>query len=194
MRTLEEYLTKKLIALSGKAIDKEQYEIYLYGMYCVTSTVIPSSLILLTALPEGHLFVTLLWLVCFYKLRSLAGGFHAKTQLRCLIESIIVGLSAHMLSPLCSRLPWWCCGIVFSGILLFSILEAPVPHPNKILDPARRSRNKKILILLLCILFPIAPALPDSFSGYLIHAVGATLILGIMGVARNHLRDLNHPN
>ena len=116
---------------SGKSDDRE---VYAYGIEIMLSTVINLLCIFTIAIIVGKIAYTIVYMVFFMGLRTVAGGYHAETHLGCLL----VMLAAYGLSLLVFFVPTtyylWISFvmIVLSASLIFIL--APVAHPNKPLD------------------------------------------------------------
>lgn len=124
-------------------------DVYWYGIELVVSSIINVLLIITIGLITGHFYESLIFLFCFILLRQFTGGYHANTYLKCnivfaLVFSLILGVN-WLLSPGLTLLP----AIIIVAINGFIIARfAPIPNPNKFVDPKRypRLRQKSIAI------------------------------------------------
>jgi accessory gene regulator B len=104
---------------------------------------------------------SILFMALYFPLRSFAGGYHAKTQLRCYQVSVILALA--VLSAI-KYMPWAnSLSIVLAMVAgLVIIIFAPVEDSNKPLDKIEiiiyRRRSRVILSVEICMIF-IAHAL-----------------------------------
>lgn len=144
---ISEKITNLLIGQG--IINVNNQEVYKYGFH-------ESFLILiniLTTLVLGALFdligQSLLFLLGFIPLRTYAGGFHAKTELRCYFTSIIQMITVLLVIK---WVPWN--PLIYIIIMTVSVLIilalAPVNNSNNLLNNAELSIYRKITILILC--------------------------------------------
>lgn len=127
----EQILTEKLIR--DGVVEQENREVILYGLEAVTSNVIA----LLITVAVGACFGGgtegfILW--CFiFPLRKSAGGYHAKTKMRCTIVSMGMLLLAFW-SLFATEWSMKAYMLMGSGFGLLIFLLAPIGNANKQLD------------------------------------------------------------
>jgi len=108
-------------------------EIYLFGVWQGLFMLLNIATMILIGLISGAFLYVLVFALAYIPLRSFAGGYHAKTQVRCYIASIIMMVfvaRASIILPLDSLL-------VAALLIVFSVLIialAPVGNANKPLD------------------------------------------------------------
>lgn len=134
-------------------IEKDDKEVYEYGLQLLLSTVLNTAAALLLAIVSGAVIPCLFYLSAFVIMRKSAGGFHAKTHLGCCCILIAVQ----------------CCFIAFikfapveiytmvSGLSLIVsaaaiLLFAPLEHENKPLSDKDKVRLRKISIAYMLII------------------------------------------
>lgn len=83
------YLSDKLSRIIE---DENSKEIYTYGLEIILNTLISYSLIIIIGALTGELITTVFYLSCYSGLRLWAGGYHAKTHLRCILIFVSVYL------------------------------------------------------------------------------------------------------
>ena len=96
----------------------------------------------------GMVKESITFMLAYLPLRRMAGGYHARTQLRCYLLGIVLTTSVLLAVK---WLPWnlYLCSvllIVSSGIIIWL---APVEDHNKPLDEAERVRYRKNAIQIL---------------------------------------------
>lgn len=141
-------IIKKL--LSNGTIQEENKALYVYGLKQGIMMIMNCIVALLIGLAFGMLMNSLLFLVFYVPLRSYAGGYHARTQVKCNIYSallIVVYLFVLKFIPLISGLHL-IIGLV-SSILILAL--APVGDINKPLDETEMRVYKKRLRIILFI-------------------------------------------
>ncbi len=153
------YMSAKITAflIEQKIISAEDREIYEYGFELLLADLFNFSLILLIGGIAHQLWSTALYILIFVGLRSVCGGYHAKTHLRCHIGTIgvyilfLLLLHATVLME-SNALILWGDFIAAIPIILFS----PIPHANKPLSETVRKRNRIWSIVLFFLLFLIS--------------------------------------
>lgn len=157
--------------LAGAMVDagaasKENREVYEYGLEILLSTAASVVCVLLAGAVLGKLLETLAFLVVFIALRSVAGGFHAATHLRCFLLTMAAYAASialvHVIPVACAG--WAAIAVAMVALILVAML-APAPHENR---PAGAAELRKF-----------------RFMSRLIAAAGAaaTIILALSGLA-----------
>lgn len=148
-------ISEKITAflIEQKIVSDEDREIYEYGFELLLADVFNFSIILLIGGITHQLWSTVLYLLIFVGLRSVCGGYHAKTHLRCHIGTI--GVYILFLLLLNTQ------ALTDSALLLLYgnfiaalpiILFSPIPHANKPLSETVRKRSRFLAIILLFLL------------------------------------------
>ncbi len=157
---------------NNNIIDKEDIEIYEYGLEILILTVFELISIILISIFLSKLFVTLLFLLSFCVLRLFAGGYHAKTSGRCYLAFLTVYAVYLFIQYL--SLPLTVVPIAFSAISeLIILLYAPVDHENKRLSAKTSKRCRLISILVVSVetLAVVILFLTKSHFTYTYHSV-----------------------
>ena len=144
MRRLTDYF------VINEIIKDEDRDIYYYGLRQGFLILINSMTIIVIGLLSNMLWQTTLFLCTYIPLRIYGGGYHAKTEARCYLVSlimIIVVLLAIKLIPLNVFVV-----LSFLGLgSLFIWILAPIEDANKPLDSFEkkiyRNRTRTILVL-----------------------------------------------
>ena len=95
-------LARAYYAQSGTEYDEDDIEVYSYGLQIFLSNVFEVLAVLIIGLCIGRFFETVAFFVSFISLRSGAGGYHAKTYLRCFLGLLVVyglHIGVLMLTP-----------------------------------------------------------------------------------------------
>ncbi len=143
-----EGLVNRLI--DGQIINKEERDIYKYGLEVFLSLVTKIVLLTIIAYIFNVMVEMFIFATTFFILRINAGGYHAKTFLGCFITTVIFTfVTINVLSNI--LVPFYLTLIVLaiSDILIF--LYAPVDTPNKRSTPKEysiyRGRSLKLAAL-----------------------------------------------
>jgi len=119
--------------IHNKVISLEEKEIFIYGLQqglIIILNVISSIII---GYIFGMVWQTMVFLVAYIPLRSFVGGYHARTQLRCYLFSMV--LISFVLWGI-KLIPWtsFICMVVSVVIGIIIFLFAPRADENKPLD------------------------------------------------------------
>ena len=137
--------------LSKRCFEKEELDVYVYGVELVLSSALGILLILTLSLVFSMLWEGLLFFVAFTALRTYTGGYHCYTYLRC--NTLYVGTFLA-----CALLYQWLVSVtsamwtaaVISLLLSGGIISkcSPVAHKNKPLSAVQRKdcRRKAIAV------------------------------------------------
>lgn len=142
-------LSRKIVndLTQSDIVKAEDAEIYIYGINQILMYAINISSALIIGLIFGKLFEAAVFIAAYCSLRSFAGGYHAKTPLKCYFFSIImliivlVGIKYLYLAEL-----------VYYAVLLAAalvvIVLSPVEDRNKPLDEIEHRVYKKRAIFI----------------------------------------------
>jgi len=180
--------------VKNKLIEKEDEEIYEYGMELLLSTVFNLIAAILVAVLTDSFIPCLIELTAFVTIRIYAGGYHADTHMGCMITLIIVqilfvtiikSVSIGILKPI---IPF----MLIMSVYLIVIL-APVAHPNKPLPDNLRNklRKKAYISATIWTLFSLTFLLLDmphiSFcSAYGMVSISAAMVAEIIKLRREN--------
>lgn len=145
---IAEWLTSNLE--ENRVIQSEDRELYKFGL----EQFMMIALNLITTLAIGLIFRCLVPIIVFMAvyipLRSFAGGFHAKTPLRCYIYSVMILVCAALAFKYLTL-----DGIVYYALtaLSFAVIFAlaPIDSKNKPLDDIEMTVYRKRARIILCI-------------------------------------------
>lgn len=169
-------LTDTLIKHSAIDVELDQREVYIYGLECLLNTGLTVILLTIWGIVTNSLLETLFWIVCFIKFRNYTGGFHAPTQLTCVLSSILLGCSNYFVIELIEP-----SSALFLIIYLFCaitcLLFAPVETTKKPLTHKLRVHYKLISLSILGVCFLINPFLPIKIGTSISYAFVCTAFL-----------------
>jgi len=160
----------------NQVIDEEHRDVYEYGFHILYINIIDIVSIAIIALLFGTVPQTIVYHVSFILLRNTAGGYHAKTHLRCfMISTAIFLMSLFIVS--------WVASPILSISLaclsaLFIWAKAPVEHENNPMS-MEKYNHMKILsrtfsVIFLCLVFLI-----NIFMDASLRWVAMSLALGM---------------
>ena len=143
-----EKITNRLIE-SG-AISAEDKDIYEYGLKHICDMFLNIMTTLVIGFIFGMIWQSIIFMVSYIPLRSYAGGYHARTQLRCYIFSVV--LTVCVLLSI-KYIPYsnilFISLTIISGIVIF--IFAPIGDENKPLDENETKVFKKRTRIILFI-------------------------------------------
>lgn len=178
-----EGLTKRLVAAG--VIKADDYDIYQFGIENTILKIVHMASYLILGLLFGRLPELIVFLIAFIPLREYAGGFHAKTPLRCYIISCSTVFTVLLLIRLASPvLMEYSIPIALIGsFLLFLVI--PVEAQDKPLDESEKIYYKSkggfliLLTLILTLLFKILQM--DEIGFILSLALFYEMVIAIAG-------------
>lgn len=129
-------------------VKAEDAEIYIYGINQILMYSINISSALIIGLIFGKFFEAAVFIVAYCSLRSFAGGYHAKTPLRCYVFSVIM-LIIVLVGIKYLYLTEWMYYVVLLTAALVVIVLSPVEDKNKPLDEIEHRVYKKRTILIV---------------------------------------------
>lgn len=169
--------------MRSNVIEAEEAEIYIYGINQILVSVLNVS----SALIIGFIFDVFLevavFMAAYIPLRSFAGGYHAKTPLRCYIFSVIM-LIVVSIGMNYLYMEDWVCYVVLAVSALVVIILAPVEDRNKPLDETEYRVYKRRTMLIAAIELIIALMLKPLISYNLFIAIVYSFaVLSLMLIA-----------
>ncbi|MCM1166500.1 MAG: accessory gene regulator B family protein [Lachnospiraceae bacterium] len=181
----------------SNVIEADDAEIYIYGINQILVSVINVSSALIIGLLFGTILEIVVFMAAYIPLRSFAGGFHAKTPLRCYIYSLIMLIIVSMgLKYL--HIEIWGYYAVLSASVLIVLALSPVEDKNKPLDDLEYKVYKKRAIIIAAVELVISVLLKlIGLDNLFIAVVYSFVVLGFMliiGAAKNALEAKNTPD
>lgn len=162
--------------LVTECMEKEEEEIFLFGLECMILKFFNYISYIIIGVVTNSLINLFVTACVFLPLRSRAGGYHAKTRLRCYLISCSIVLVICVLNRI--TLPVWLnmgC-LMISNVIIW--LFVPVENSNRLLDEYEKRvfRRQSLIILLLSDLVIV-------FMLFVYRDVSDSLSLGIVVVA-----------
>lgn len=159
-------------------IKESKRDVYRYGFEVLLSTLVYTIIFIVTAIISNTFIESLIFWLGFFIVRTIAGGYHAKTYIAChllFMTTHLLFISILKLSPAASHIYISLTMMMVSSVLLF--LFAPVAHPNKPFIKSEKKRFRKYsciyAILLLLVSAYTAILIPPKYVYYLLsYAIG----------------------
>lgn len=190
--SISEKIADKLI--DSNIIESEDKDLYTYGFYQGFLIIFN----ILTAIVIGLLFKMvwerLVFLMAYIPLRSYAGGYHAKTPLRCYMFSLIIIIMVLLGIKFIHWNSIICIIVTFcAGSIIFAL--QPVEDENKPLDNKEKIVYKKITQSILIVLIGIGLVFwcfdNKQISITIIMALFVTAFMLILGKIKNTIKANN---
>lgn len=191
-----DYLAEKLAstAIAPGSVNEADKEVYIFGYQVLIEKVLSwGSILILSAffhkLPGAFVFM-----LFFIPLRSHAGGYHARTVLRCYVTSVASFAAFCFLE---SYLLYFDNIVFFIATLLLSaiiVILAPIADENKPITQAEAHRYKRrtcmILLIEVAIIFVFAKI--TSAKEFLLFAVFAlfSVSVSLLAAIRNKKKTI----
>lgn len=145
-------VSEKVVSLmvENEIISSEDKEIYIYGLKQGFILLINIISTLFVGFVFNQSLETIFFLVTYIPLRIYAGGYHARTQLRCYISSIVLIIAVLLVIK---YIPWtnFACLMISTISALIIFILSPVEDMNKPLDAAELKmygeKTRMILVL-----------------------------------------------
>lgn len=184
-----EAVTRKL--QENNTINEEQYEICRYGLQQGFTVILNVVTTLIIGMIMRGLLYAVVFTILYIPLRSNAGGYHAKTAIRCYLYSILL-MIAVLLAIKHLAIPSFICIIIFTISIAVICILAPIEDANKPLDEIEvKVYHKRTLIILAIesMLFIIGLALNLRYFMQTTVWVMITMsIILLMGKFRNMIK------
>ncbi len=155
-KKISQLITHKFVTLG--IISEDDYEIYKYGFELLIALLSTTITIVLISIFINKFVETILYLVGFFCVRAICGGYHAKHHYSCFITTISSYLLFLLLNICFFSKPYL--GLV-TGVMtivssIFILAFTPVEHPDNPMTDYRKSRNRCLSLLLtfvICIIY-----------------------------------------
>ena len=177
------------ILISNNAIKQKDREIYYYGVQQGITLLLNILTTIVIALVCGELWQCLVFMLSFVLPRRYAGGYHARTPLRCYIYSNAL-IFAVLLIIKFFTLGIFICGSlsVISGAIIFFL--SPVEAANKPLDEKERTvyRIRARVILVILLLIQVVLSFLNCSTAVMCISIALFLLAALMVVGMEALR------
>lgn len=143
---LSRILTDKLVEL--KILDIKDFDVYQYGFELLISTIFTTAVVFVISIIVGRFIETTIYLIGFFCIRAICGGFHAKHHYSCFITTILTYfafLIIHYSTLKTSHIKILVGLFVLSSVIIIFCL-APVEHPNNPMTEYRKKKNRIVSI------------------------------------------------
>lgn len=134
--------------IHSNVIKKEDAEIYIYGINQILVSVLNVSSALIIGLFFNVFLEITVFMMAYIPLRSFAGGYHAKTPLRCYIFSVIMLIVVSMGMEYLPMTTDWVNYTVFIVSLVIVLMLSPVEDKNKPLDEIEHKTYKNRTVII----------------------------------------------
>ena len=169
--------------VQSNIVKEEDAEIYIYGINQILTSVFNVSSALIIGLILGTFFETVVFMAAYIPLRIFAGGYHAKTSLRCYIFSVIMLVIVSLDIKYLPLAEWVYYAILLAAAIVVLVLS-PVEDRNKPLDEIEHKVYKRRAIFIAAAELLIGLALRlAGLSNLFVAVVYSFCMLSIMLVA-----------
>ena len=128
--------------LTNEAIAREDKEVYRYGIQQGMIALLNLGTTIVVGMVFGKLLESILFMAAYIPLRSYAGGYHAKTAVRCYFFSIVMMSAVLWVMRYVMYYGLICgCLTAISGSVIWFLV--PVEDRNKPLDDVEKSVYRK---------------------------------------------------
>ena len=141
LKELSNKITKKLVDIN--IIDVADSELYEYGFWQGAVLFLNFLTVIFLGILSNMLLESIIFLVFYGTLRTIAGGYHARTQHTCYILSILLMIVVLTILKIFPVNIIVCCILTILSISVIFIL-APVQDENKLLDETEKIVFKKL--------------------------------------------------
>jgi accessory gene regulator B len=195
VKKLSNRITSYLISKS--IIEDADAEIYQYGIKHIIINITTLLIVSLLATVTHTWLATIFFFVGFMPIRLTAGGYHAKTPIRCNMLSLVIyslnTIIIYSIYKYATELILICTGVIIT-IIIF--VFAPVDHKNRTLEveeyqlAKKKSRITGLVITGGCLLFELMYE-PDTIfiTGTLMGSLTASISLIIGKIKRGGERN-----
>ena len=184
-------ITKKLVDIN--VIEEADSELYEYGFWQGGVLFFNFLTVVLLGILFNILLESIIFLIFYGVLRTIAGGYHARTQHVCYILSVLLMI---VVLTILKTFPWniiLCCILTVLSISVIFIL-APVQDENKLLDEIEKKFFKKLsrIISLLYgfIIFLLFLFNKNELAYCVVISLFILTIMLVLGKIRNKSRGI----
>ncbi len=180
--------------MRSSVVKAEEVEIYIYGINQILVSVLNISSALIIGLIFGTLLEVTVFMAAYIPLRSFAGGYHAKTPLRCYIYSLIMLVIVSMgLKYLSLAIGVYYVTLLISVLIV--LVLSPVEDKNKPLDDLEYKVYKKRAIIIAAAELAISIMLKliglDNLFVATVYSFAALSFMLTIGAIKNALKSKN---
>lgn len=136
-------------------IKSDDRDLYVCGIYQACLFILNIATTIVVGLILGMVWESIVFSLAYIPIRTYAGGYHSKTQLRCYLLSIAI-ITASLLAI--KLIPWngFICTVIILCAGLPVLFLAPVEDSNKPLDKQEKAVYRKRTYIILGVSVGIA--------------------------------------
>lgn len=186
MKKVADLLSDWLVEI--EIIKKNDRDLYAYGLWQGCVLLFNFLMVALIGFITGMLWQSVVFTIAYGMLRTVAGGFHARTQRRCYLYSVLLLFFALGVLRWVQWNKELCVFIIFvSGSIVFKL--APVEDENKPLDDvevvvySQRSRIIYGILTLVATIFLLINRI--DMASCIVMSILAESVMLLLGEARN---------
>lgn len=146
-------LAERIAVFLFENTDEYPLEIYTYGFELLISSIIETLILIISGVILNSFLETIVFIISFSFIRFFAGGYHAKSYLKCAVVTVIVYLLVIISYELFKDISFICqMGVIVLVFLLsfvFVCVFAPIENANKKIENKQKTKQIALLILLL---------------------------------------------
>lgn len=155
-KKISQIITHKFVTLG--IISEDDYEIYKYGFELLIALLSTTSAIVLVSIFINKFVETILYLVGFFSVRMICGGYHAKHHYTCFVTTISFYFLFLLLNSFfISKQHLWLEPIFITMISVILIVAfAPIEHIYNPMTNYRKKRNRVLsltLSIIICLIY-----------------------------------------
>lgn len=180
-KKISQKITEKFVTIG--IISKDDYDIYNYGFELLIAFLSTTFIIILISFFVGKVIETILYLIGFFCVRVICGGYHAKHHYTCFITTISSYFLFLFLNYCFSLKPYI---ILITGFMtivssVLMVAFAPIEHPDNPMTEYRKNRNRilgLILSIFICLICFVAFFL-ENIQPYILHFILGVFIAAL---------------
>ncbi len=171
------------LAANG-VISQEDEALYSYGLRQGVVFLLNTAAIIMVGWLLGMVKETIVFMLTYLPLRRMAGGYHARTQLRCYLLGILLTTSVLLAVK---WLPWnvYLCSVLLAVASVIIVWLAPVEDSNKPLDEAEKAhygkRTRQLLLVAIVAYVALAIGTWTELASVVLLALVALDIMLLLG-------------
>lgn len=177
-KKISQLITHKFVTLG--IISQDDYEIYKYGFELLIALLSTTLFIILISIFIDKFVETILYLIGFFSVRAICGGYHAKHHYTCFVTTISSYLLFLLLNVCFSSKQYL--SLVTGVMTIISSISivafAPIEHPDNPMTEYRKTRNRslcRLLTIAICIIYFVSLVLEKTSPYVFNYATGIFL-------------------
>lgn len=150
---MSEYLSEKIVdkMINNDVIDVQQRDEYLYTVQLLIEKCIVYVIVGFFAVLVGKIIETLLFLLVFLTIRKYSGGYHCKTEIGCVISSLILVVVVILIEGPFLQVHRIAANVFFALSVCIMLVIGPVNHPNMNWSEYEYDRSKRVTAIMVLI-------------------------------------------